>query len=121
MLLPPGWQAMNGKPLEEIAAWQWQQANTIVLDDLERLPRSRWSVIRYEELLQDAREAVGRIFGSLGLEVDAPLQQRLLGALPNSRYTLTAPDPQKWRAHADAIERVLPSVESIWQRLRQLQ
>jgi hypothetical protein len=121
LLLPPGWRAMNGKPLEEIAAWQWQQANTIALDDLERLPRSRWSVVRYEDLLQDPQGSIGRIFGSLGLQLDATLEQRLVSALPNSRYTLTAPDPEKWRAHAAAIERVLPSVEPVWQRLRELQ
>jgi LPS sulfotransferase NodH len=121
LLLPPGWRALNGKPLEEIAAWQWQQANSIALDDLQRLPRSRWTVVRYEDLLQDPRATVGKVFDWLGLRVDATLEQRLASALPNSRYTLTAPDAQKWRAHAEAIERVLPSIEAVWQRLRLLQ
>ncbi len=34
LLLPPGWEAYNGRPLEEIAAFQWESANRIVLDDL---------------------------------------------------------------------------------------
>lgn len=120
LLLPPGWRAMNGKPLEEIAAWQWQQANTIVLDDLAQLPRERWTTLRYDELLRDPPRAIERIFGFLSLEIDPPLAERVQSSLPHSRYTLTAPDPQKWRAHAASIERVLPSVQAVWQRLQTL-
>lgn len=120
LLLPPGWRTMNGKPLEEIAAWQWQQANSFALDDLGELPRERWTVVQYDELVREPARTITRTLGLLGLEVDPSLAQRLQSSLPHSRYTLTAPDPQKWRAHEALIERVLPSVEPAWQRLLSL-
>ena len=39
LLLPPDWRAMRDAPLPEIAAFQWESANRIALDDLERIDR----------------------------------------------------------------------------------
>jgi hypothetical protein len=33
LVLPPGWRTLDGRPLEEIAAFQWDSTNRIVLDD----------------------------------------------------------------------------------------
>jgi hypothetical protein len=38
--------------------------------------------------------------------------------LPHSRYTQTAPQPEKWRMNETDIERALPAMEHTWQRLR---
>ena len=51
-----------------------------------------------------------------GLEVDKRSRQRISGALPLSRYTHTAPDPEKWRKNEDQILPVLESVEEVWKR-----
>ena len=51
---------------------------------------------------------------------DASLAERTSAALPLSRYTQTPPGAGKWRAHADAIERVMPRVEATWRRLQAL-
>ena len=40
LLLPPGWHAMNGRPLEDIAAFQWDQTYRIVLTTWHRCPVS---------------------------------------------------------------------------------
>ena len=50
MILPPGWQQLRGRPLEEIAAFQWDRTNTIIIDDLLVRPRERWAVVAYDEL-----------------------------------------------------------------------
>ena len=54
LLLPPQWQLQQGRPLEEIAAWQWDSANRYICDDLAALPREHWTVVRYDEL-RDSR------------------------------------------------------------------
>jgi hypothetical protein len=111
---------VRGRPLEEVAAFQWDSANRIVLDDLGRLARGRWTSLRYSDLVSQPRETIRRLCEFAGIEFDAALSERTAGALPLSRYTQTAPAPDKWRAHGEAIERVLPKVEATWQRLQAL-
>src|SRR5205085_1471283 len=41
-------------------------------------------------------------------------------SLPLSRYTQSAPEPEKWRRNEAAIRRVLPSTEATLARLRRL-
>jgi hypothetical protein len=120
LLLPPGWRTMRGRALEEIAAFQWQVTNQTVLEDLGSLDASRWTSVSYGELLQEAAAAIARLCGFLDIEPDAALRERLAAPLPWSRYTQTPPRPDKWRAHAALIERVLPGVEPTWRRLQAL-
>lgn len=120
MLLPPGWQALRGRPLEEIAAYQWECTNRIVLEDLQALPRDRWTSVRYEQLLADPARTMRRLCEFAGIRFDAALSERVAGALPLARYTHTPPDPEKWRRHEAAITRVLPLVDKTRQRLLDL-
>jgi hypothetical protein len=120
MLLPPDWPRLRGRPLEEIAAFQWQRANEIVLEDLLARPRERWTVVDYADLLRDPAAAVRRICDFAGLEFDAALEARTAGALPASRHTLTTPDPGKWRRNEAEVLRVLPALEGTWRRLESL-
>ncbi len=120
LLLPPGWQALQGAPLETVAAWQWRCANQIALDDLSQLPREDWTSVNYQEFLADPVTTTRRLCGFVGVPFDAALQARTAGQLPVSRHTHTAPAPDKWRRNEDAILRVLPGLEATWQRLRAL-
>jgi LPS sulfotransferase NodH len=120
MLLPPGWSAMRGRPLEEIAAFQWETTNRTVLEDLGTLPRQFWTSLSYAELLADPPRTVRRLCQFIGIDADAALLQRAAGPLPLSRYTLTPPVPDKWRHNEAALERVLPAIEATWQRLKAL-
>jgi hypothetical protein len=120
LLLPPGWSDLRGAPLEEIAAFQWECTNRIVLDDLAALPAGRWMAVHYRELLDDAAATIARVCEFLGMSVDAALARRLSAPLPHSNQTLTPPDAHKWRSNEAAVQRVLPRVEATWQRLRGL-
>jgi hypothetical protein len=120
LLLPPQWQLQRGRPLEDIAAWQWDSANRYIADDLAALPRESWTVVRYDELRDSPRTAIERTCAFLGMDVDPGLARRLAEPLPLSRHTHTPPAPDKWRKNAEPIDRVLPAVESTWRRLRQL-
>ncbi len=117
-LLTPGWRELDGKPVEEIAAAQWRQANEAVMDALESLPRERWCSLSYEQFIADPAHAVRALAEFAGLAVD---EASLPGAeLPHSRYTLSAPDPEKWRRNQAEVERVLPTVEATFERLQAL-
>jgi hypothetical protein len=104
MLLPPGWRAFNGKSLAEIAAFQWHAANDTILRDLLELDRTRWLPVRYRDLLDDSAATVRRIAEFADLPFDGPLRERASAPLPLSRTTVSAPDRNKWRRQAEAIE-----------------
>ncbi len=118
LLLPPGWRAMRDKSLAEIAAFQWESANRIALDDLEKIDRSRWTAVTYEELVANPHAVIERLTKFMGLGIDAGLEQRLAAPLPPSRQTHTPADSQKWRVHEAAIEPLLQKLEPIVTRLK---
>lgn len=120
MLLPPDWHGMNGRPLEEIAAWQWRETNARILDDLEPLAPERWTVVRYTDLIRDPAGTIGKVCEFLDMPVDSAIAKHLEQPLPQARYTLTAPAADKWRANEAEIAKVLPSVQATWDRLRSL-
>jgi hypothetical protein len=120
LLLPPDWQSMRGRPLEEIAAFQWSRTNEIILEDLAQLPQDRWTSVSYADFLKDPMATVQRLASFAGVDIDAGLADVLAKPLPLSAHTLAPPEPGKWRRHEAAIERVLPSIEATAQRLREL-
>jgi hypothetical protein len=107
LLLTPGWRDWKGLPLEEVVARQWAATTDALLDDLEALPAGRVVKVRYENLVAAPQPTLERLAGALDLQWD-----RALDALPLSRHTHTPPDPDKWRRHEAAIERVFPLVEA---------
>jgi hypothetical protein len=106
-LLTPGWREGSGRPLEEIVARQWASATATLLDDLQALPAELWTGIRHDDFLAGAQQQATRLCAWAGLGWDRVLEREL----PLSRYTLTAPDPDKWRRHAAAIE----AQRAIWE------
>ncbi|MGH8130952.1 MAG: sulfotransferase, partial [Steroidobacteraceae bacterium] len=117
LLLPPGYERLQGRPLEEIVAFQWRVANETILDDLAGLPRERWTSARYEELVRDPRAEIARLLEFAGLSMDPRLEAYLSKPLPPSRHTHTAPDPDKWKRNLVEIDRVLPAIAAISARL----
>jgi hypothetical protein len=103
LLLVPGWQALSGRPLPEVVAAQWEVTTRILLDDLAEVPAERVTCIDYAAFLEDSAGSLQRIGAALGLEGDAADDKEL----PLSRYTLTRPEPDKWRRHAEFIEPLL--------------
>jgi hypothetical protein len=61
LLLPPGYERLQGRPLEEVVAFQWRVANETILDDLGALPRERWTSLRYEDLVAEPRAAISKL------------------------------------------------------------
>jgi hypothetical protein len=100
LLLTPDWRDLVGKPLHEIVAAQWEATTRILLGDLEALPKERWTPVRYATLLEQPQAEITRLCAAVDFEWDSVLDAQL----PLSRYTVSKPDPQKWRRHADVLE-----------------
>jgi hypothetical protein len=125
LLLPPGWQQLSGRTLQEICAYQWACANRIILDDLEQLPAERWMACDYADVTDSTEATIRSICDFAGLQMDQRLCKRVAGALPLSRYTQTRPDPNKWRKNEAEILPVLEpehysGVAGTWQRCLQV-
>jgi hypothetical protein len=120
MILPPGYRALRGRPLEEVAAFQWERTNATILDDLAKLPGARWTSVCYDDFIADPAGVVKSICEYAGLEFDSALAARTKGPLPVARYALTPPAEAKWRRNETEIMRVLPTVDATWRRLQQL-
>lgn len=99
-----------------IAAAQWATANRCLLDDLALLPPERWCAVSYEDLVADPQRQAERLCKFAGVSWD----QKLSGAQPLSRYTLTPPAKDKWRKNEAVLEAVLPQVEAVAWRARQV-
>lgn len=114
LLLVPGWQRMNGMQIPAAVAHQWAITTETMLDDLEKIDPSRVEVIDYSTFLASPQAEIERIAKGVGLSWD-----RLLGAaLPPSKTTVSAPDPDKWRRIAQVVEGVWPIVEKADRRAR---
>ncbi len=120
LILPPGWRRYRGKSLEEIAAFQWESTNRILLDDLQALPRERWSVVTYSDLTSNPAAAVRRLCEFADIPFDGALLERVAAPLPLSRFTQTPPAADKWRRNEAAISSVIPGVRETWRRLQEL-
>lgn len=107
LLLVPGWEGLKGEPLERIVAEQWRTTTELLLADLAAVPRNRVHVVAYQDLLASPQSRMELLAASLGLGWDV----RLGSELPFSRYTVTRPSSDKWRANAEALERVWDLVE----------
>jgi hypothetical protein len=118
LLLPPGWQALRGRGLAEVAAYQWACTNRTIAQDLAPLPPERRMRLAYADLLADPAAAVQRICAFAGLPFDAHLQARTDRSLPLSRYTHTPPDKDKWRKNEAEIAPLLDELAPLYEALQ---
>jgi hypothetical protein len=119
-LLIPGWRDLIDAPLAEIVKQQWCITNQIILDDLEQLPAPQWCAVSYEELLADPTNTVQRLCEFADTPFGQRMRELVQAPLKPSRYTLSRPDPDKWRKNAAELESILPQVSAMDARLRNL-
>lgn len=105
LLLIPGWHHLIGEPLPLVVAHQWATTTTILLDDLERIPRERLRVMTYGEFVASPRSSIETLAGSLELQWDRPIDH-----LRPSKTIVSQPEPDKWRRMETEIEAVAPIV-----------
>lgn len=119
-LLPPKWEAMLNKPLEEVAAYQWETTHYYLLKDLRAIPRRRWIAVNYAEFLQDTLQVVRRLCEFMAVPMDERLLARCQNPLPLSRYTLSQPASDKWKKNSRYLAEVLPGLDKIVARINKV-
>lgn len=120
LLLPAGWSSVNGKPIEEICAFQWASANQTILEDLSALPANRWTTVSYESLVGEQEKTVERLCDFAGFDIDERMRSRLSAPLPLSRFTQTTPSAEKWRKNETEILAVIDKLRPLELKLADL-
>lgn len=120
LLLPPGWRALNGKSLAEIATFQWMAANSAILKDLQTLPQTRWLSVSYRALVTEPGTTLRRIAEFAAIPFEGPLDNCTRQALPLSSTTLSRPQADKWRRHGAQIEALADQYSELAQTLAAL-
>ena len=106
LVLTPGWRELAGKPLHDVVAAQWRAVTDTLLEDLSALPRERVHIARYDTLTADTAGEIARLCAAVDFVWDRPIDAEL----PLSRYTVSKPDPGKWRKYENEIASVLPGL-----------
>lgn len=110
LLLPPGWQAFHDASVEDIAAFQWRATNKAILTELKKLDRNRWVTVSYGQQVNTPAETVQRLCDFADVSADDILQALSRGENKLSRYTVTPPAADKWRANSEILARVMPGL-----------
>jgi hypothetical protein len=120
MLLIPGWRDLSGADVAEVAMRQWRDTNETIMKDLAALPDGDWCCVRYEDVVSDPAATLAR----LCTFADVPFGERMRALARNplrpSRYTLTPPDPEKWRKNEGAMKPFLPAAQATVDKLATL-
>lgn len=120
LLLIPGWRELIGRDLGEIAMRQWRDTNAAILDDLAALPESDWCAVSYESFLADPASEMERLCAFAGVPYSDSMRKTASQPLKPSRYTLTPPDPEKWRKNEALIAPQLDATKDVAERLAAL-
>jgi Sulfotransferase family/SEC-C motif len=98
-LVPPGWQERAHEPLAGIAAFQWAECHEHAMRDLSEIAPQHWCAVNYAEFVADTEDVVERLCQFMEVPFDGAMRDHCRGKLPLSRYTLSQPEPDKWRRH----------------------
>jgi hypothetical protein len=114
--LPRDWRDYMGRPLEEVATFQWIESNRSAMDDLAAIASERVRSLSYEDLVEDTPGQVRAMCEFIGVPFEGSIKKRC--ADPPVRNALTPPDKEKWRRqNGPAIERMLPVMEPMMRRM----
>ncbi len=120
-LLIPGWRQLKGSSLAEIVAQQWLVTNQTIIDDLRELPQERWCSIEYDTLLADTAGQLRRLCQFADVVFGPRLQQIAANPLKPSKYTLSAPQKDKWKRNEAELQPVIASTEELMTLLHALE
>ena len=114
LALISAWRELAGKDLAEVTTRQWTDINAQIISDLQALPPEDWCAVGYRDVLANPQAIAARLCAFAGV----PWTEKISGALPHSRHTLTPPAPEKWRRNEMEMKPFLPSTEAVAQKAR---
>jgi len=110
-----GWRDYLTSPIEDVCAAQYLAMNRAILDARSTIPRSQWTEIVYEELLNDPVGGFRKMFESCGLSFGPGLEAHCRTVLSTPYNAFSEIKADKWREqkNRERIERILPRVSGI--------
>ena len=96
-VLYPGWAADRSGPLEIVCAKQWMFSNEGALAAGGAVPGERWNEIRYEDLVADPENEIGRLMVALELPYEEPVRARAAATRDTPINIVTPVERGKWR------------------------
>ena len=115
LLLIPEWQKLKQKSLGKIAATQWQVSHQYILDDLAKIEPHRCYGVNYKDLVKDTQKEIEKLCKFANIQWNQDISKE---KLPLSRYTVTPPNPQKWKKNASAIKPFLSKMQPTVKRAK---
>jgi LPS sulfotransferase NodH len=116
-LLPDGWRELHGAPLQQVACAQYRAAYEAILAGVAGLPRERWTVVSYEDLVRRPEATVRSLATALGLPRDPDQLAAAVQRTGASATTLTGPGRGKARWAPALPESEAAMLAGIEQRL----
>lgn len=117
--LPEGWRNYLTAPLEEVCAYQYRAMNESILAARDAVDPDRWVEVAYEDLLRDPVNAFAAAYDACGMIFSTEVRRHCETVLKRPYNAFSEIRLEKWREGADRerIEKVLPSVEAVAQRM----
>lgn len=116
-VLPPGWREVANTTFADVAALQYRASYDTALEDLAALPSSRVVEIKFEDLLDHPIENTEMLLDRLGLGPADAVMEMASNLSAHPVQTNSPPDPDKWRAREDEINRIMPTIAPTMARL----
>lgn len=109
------WQHYINSSIEEVCAYQYRIMNEAIIQGRERVPKSQWTEIHYEDILENPVNAFKNTFSALGLEFDENMEQHCKTVLDRPYNAFSEIRTNKWKdgRNAEKVRAVLNSVSTI--------
>jgi hypothetical protein len=116
--LPPGWEGLVERPLEEVCAWQWSSAHRAVLSWQAAHPARDVLRVRFEDFLRAPVPTMARVCAWIGVELHPALEAALREG-PTPRMATARPRQRRWFDRREALGPVLalPHVREVAEAL----
>ncbi len=117
--LADGWRELTESSIEEVCAFQYRAMNQAILDARANIPASQWFEIKYEKLIADPVKEFEAIYRHCGLNFDQKVRLHCETVLQKPYNTFSEIKLDKWKdsANQEKIERILPSLNEIVDRM----
>jgi len=114
-----GWREYLERPIEDVCAAQYAAMNAAILDARSAIPPAQWVEIVYEDLVRDPVAAFRVVWAALGLRFGARQEAHCRNVLgrPYNAFSPIRLDKWKEQGNRERIERVLPRVREVAQRM----
>jgi hypothetical protein len=117
--IPPHWEKVVNRSLEEICAWVWVEHNRYIIEKIKQSKtfKQKCLCITYENLIQNPLEIINRVENFANLKASAKTFDYLKNK-QNSWSTISPPKANKWQEkNPEMAQKIVPQITSMMSEL----